>query len=169
MLDVLVVTGYIYHLLAALVHDCACIQRLHFTDKLTLTPQLFVVISAIEFFLEKVKNQLAKVSETATGECPSISYLIKVFLGSFIMILNCVANLTTLNFLLWLLLIHSFLNRRLFFIFWNRLPICNDFVDTTQRLLLTSLYKMTVEWYFLILERVVYSSQAGVSFSFLIK
>lgn len=37
MLDVLVVTGYIYHLLAALVHDCACIQRLHFTDKLTLT------------------------------------------------------------------------------------------------------------------------------------
>ena len=64
MLDVLVVTGYIYHLLASMVHHCACIQRLHFTDKLTLTPQLFVVISAIEFFfLDKVKNQLAKVSD----------------------------------------------------------------------------------------------------------
>ena len=50
MLDVLVVTGYIYHLLASMVHHCACIQRLHFTDKLTLTPQLFVVISAIDFF-----------------------------------------------------------------------------------------------------------------------
>ena len=53
MVDVLVVTGYIYHLLAAMVHDCACIQRLHVTDKLTLTPQLFVVIRAIEIFLEK--------------------------------------------------------------------------------------------------------------------
>lgn len=77
MLDVLVVTGYIYHLLAAMVHDCACIQRLHVTDKLTLTPQLFVVIRAIEIFLEKVKNQLAIVSQTATGECPNISYLIR--------------------------------------------------------------------------------------------